>query len=70
MHALERYHERRRGKLNRRDATFVQPGEFLRLLLSRQEMVRSDDSGGKIRGLLDRQTGRRYLIEQEKLLRQ
>jgi hypothetical protein len=50
------------------NSTFVEPDEFLRLLLSRQALVRSDRSEGNIRGLLDPITGRRFVIEQERLL--
>lgn len=50
------------------DSTFVQSEEFLSLLLSRRDVVRVDSPSGEIRGLLDRSTGKRYLIEQSKLM--
>jgi hypothetical protein len=49
------------------DSSLVQPNEFLRLLLGRRKLVRSDSMGGTVRGLLDVQTGKRYLIEEEAL---
>jgi hypothetical protein len=51
-----------------RDSRFVQSKEFLSLLLGRQKLVRSDSMGGTVRGLLDVQTGNRYLIAEEALL--
>jgi hypothetical protein len=58
----------RRGMLDRCDA-FVEREEFLRLMLGRRELVRSDSSGGKVRGLLDPTIGQRFLIDRNKLLR-
>jgi hypothetical protein len=51
------------------ESKFVHPTEFLKLLLSRREMIRSDGSGGKVRGVVDLKTGRRYVVERDKLLR-
>lgn len=48
--------------------TFVQAEEFCQLLLSSRQMVRSDERESNLRGLLDLETGRRYLIDQEQLL--
>jgi hypothetical protein len=42
---------------------YVPPEEFLRLLLSRRRLVRADGADGQVRGLLDPQTGTRFLIE-------
>jgi hypothetical protein len=50
------------------EGTFVERDEFCRLLLSVQRMVRSDEPAVNLRGVRDLATGRRYLIEQEKLL--
>lgn len=50
-----------------RDSRFVQPDEFLSLLLGRRKLVRSDSKDWTVRGLLDVQTGKRYLIEEEAL---
>jgi hypothetical protein len=58
---------RRREIEGSTDARFVETDEFLDLLVSWRKMDRSDDSIGKVRGLLDLQTGKRFLIEQEKL---
>jgi hypothetical protein len=57
--------EQRCALRERSGATFVQRDEFCKLLLSFRKVVRSD--GPAVRGLLDVQTGKRFLIEQEKL---
>jgi hypothetical protein len=51
------------------DSKFVQPSEFLSLLLSRRELIRSDDIRRDVRGLLDVRTGQRFLVRQENLRR-
>ena len=62
------YHDTQRMmQACRRDSRFVQPDEFLNLLLGRRKIVRSDSNDCKVRGLLDVQTGERYLIEEEML---
>jgi hypothetical protein len=68
MSESARYHVERRTADARHNFTFVEPHEFLKLLLSRREMTRSDECDGKVRGLLDVQTGRRFLIRQDKLV--
>jgi hypothetical protein len=50
------------------DTRFVDSEEFLNLLVSWRKLERWDDSAGKVRGLVDRQSGMRFLIEQEKLV--
>lgn len=47
---------------------FVDPTVFLAEITSRRELVRSDQDGATIRGLLDPTTGQRILIEEERLL--
>ena len=42
---------------------FLEPAEFCRLLLSRKRLVRVDSTGGQVRILLDRSTGKRYQID-------
>ena len=59
--------EREHEDLASDDAIYVQSDEFLSLLVSRRDLVRSDSFGGEVRGLLDRKTGKRVLIEQAKL---
>jgi hypothetical protein len=68
MAEFARHQVRRRGMNLRPNSTFVEPHEFLKLLLSRRELIRADDFDGKVRGLLDVETGRRYLIKREKLV--
>ena len=68
MSRIGRYERRWRAEQARPESTFVQADEFLKLLLSRRELVRSDDPGGKLRGLLDLETGKQFFIEREKLL--
>jgi hypothetical protein len=59
--------ERRSALRQRPGFTFVHRDEFCRLLLSCKKLVRSDEPAVSVRGLLDVQSGERYLIEQEKL---
>jgi hypothetical protein len=47
--------------------TFVHRDEFCQLLLSFKKLVRSDEPSVRFRGLLDVESGERYLIEQEEL---
>lgn len=67
MILTETMDERRRAMRERSEFTFVQRDEFCRLLLSYKRMVRSDEPDVHVRGLLDTETGTRFLIEQEKL---
>jgi hypothetical protein len=60
-------HERRCALRKRSEFTFVQRDEFCKLLLSTKRMIRSDEPAVQLRGLLDMETGARFLIEQEKL---
>ena len=46
---------------------FLEPAEFCRLLLSRKRLVRVDSTGGDVRILLDRSTGKRYQIDERRL---
>ena len=59
--------ERRREMQTQTDTRFVETDEFLDLLLSWRKLTRWDDAVGNVRGLVDRQSGMRFLIEQEKL---
>ena len=59
--------ERRREMQTQIDTRFVETDEFLDLLLSWRKLTRWDDAVGNVRGLVDRQSGMRFLIEQEKL---
>ena len=61
------YHDTQRMMQASHDSRFVQPDEFLSLLLGRRKIVRSDSKDGTVRGLLDVQTGERYQIEEEAL---
>jgi len=67
MMLTERIEGRRRAVRDHADFTYVQREEFCRLLLSTRRMVRSDEPDLNVRGLLDMETGTRFLIEQEKL---
>jgi hypothetical protein len=68
MKAIAGYDNSRRVTLACSESMYVQPEEFLSLLLSRREMVRSDAVDGEVRGLLDVVTGERFLIERAKLI--
>jgi hypothetical protein len=67
MMLTERIDGRRRAMRDRAEFTYVQREEFCRLLLSTRHLVRSDEPDLNVRGLLDTETGTRFLIEQEKL---
>jgi len=57
----------RKALRERTENSFVQRDEFCRLLLSGRKMIRSDEPALSVRGLLDLNTGARFLIEQENL---
>ncbi len=60
--------ERRRDALrSTAGGVFVDRDAFCHLLLSRQSLVRSDDSAASLQGVLEPETGVRYLIESERL---
>ena len=46
---------------------FVEPEEYYDLIMSTRKLDRADDYSARLRGLLDRVSGERYLIEEEKL---
>ena len=46
---------------------FVDRDEYYDLIMSRRKLDRADDYSARLRGLLDRISGERYLIEDEKL---
>ena len=49
------------------DYRFVEPSEYCELLVSTRRLQRCDDLASGIRGLLDLETGMRFLIEDERL---
>ena len=46
---------------------FVEPEEFVRLALSRDVLVRSDDPLRGVRGLYDPATGITFMVEQDRV---
>ena len=60
-------HEHRYALRESLGGTYVERDEFCRLLLSVRSMVRSDEPAVDLRGLLDLETGKRFLIKQETL---
>ena len=50
------------------ECIFVSRDEFCKLMLSYRKLVRSDEPASRLRGLMDVESGERYLIEQEQLL--
>lgn len=58
---------KRRARLDSAAATIVKRDQFCEMLLSFRKYVRSDED--RYRGLLDVETGRRFLIDREELLR-
>lgn len=59
--------QRRQSLRERPESHFVHRDEFCELLLSFKKLVRSDEPAVRVRGLLDVESGARYLIEQEEL---
>ena len=58
----------RRLELNERpDCSFVAPDEFIRLLTCTMNLVRADEGPIGLRGLLDVEKNRRFLIEEREL---
>lgn len=49
------------------DSMFLSSRQFVSLAISRRKLLRSDESGATVRGLLDPETGKRYLIEAKEL---
>jgi hypothetical protein len=58
---------RRRQLRSQPDCRFVDPPEYRRLLLSRRLLERADEPRAAVHGLRDVRTGRRYLVEDERL---
>lgn len=69
MTTIGLHQEGRHEVSERSSGTFIPREEFCKLLLSNRKMLRFDERGGKVRGLLDVQSGALYLIEREELLR-
>ncbi len=67
MMLIETIDESRPTGQDSSNSTFVQREEFCSLLLSTRRLVRSDEPRRGVRGLLDIDTGARFLIKQEKL---
>ena len=61
---------RRRELQERSDCSFVGRGEFLRMLMSTDRLIRADERLGRLRGLLDLKSNCRFLIEEEELFRE
>jgi hypothetical protein len=70
MSESERSHERRRKPRTHPDATSIATAEFLNLLLSRRALVRLDCHDGNVRGILDLETGEKFMVERKDLLQQ
>ena len=62
--------ESRRNELrNCSNCQFVEPEEFLQWAVSHKPVERADDPDASLLGLLEVATGRRFVIEAEKLTR-
>jgi hypothetical protein len=57
---------KRRARRDPASAIFVKRDEFCEMLVSFRKMVRADEPA--YRGLLDLETGKRFLVEREELL--
>jgi hypothetical protein len=51
------------GTIGSSHSTFLRASEFVRLATSRRKLLRADEPRLGVRGLVDPQTGVRYLIE-------
>lgn len=69
MSQMEMHDEQRRGLRQFTRSKYVQRDEFCKLLLSCRKMVRADEPEVDVRGILDLETGTRFLIERRKLFR-
>ena len=49
------------------NSQFVLPQVYLELATSTKKLERSDDAAASLRGLLDPETGKRYLVEENML---
>ena len=67
MLQAEKLHDESSELERKSDCKFVERSEFVELLLSFKRVIRADDLGINVLGLLDLDTGTRFLIEQEKL---
>jgi hypothetical protein len=67
MVVSESIDERRAAMRENSEYTFVERDEFCRLMLSTRRLVRSDEPRLQYRGLMDLDTGARFLIEHEEL---
>jgi hypothetical protein len=59
------FHRQRRPVRPFTRSEFVQRDEFCELLLSSRRMIRADEPDVNLRGLVDLETGTRFLIKQE-----
>ncbi|MBX3439059.1 MAG: hypothetical protein KF861_16335 [Planctomycetaceae bacterium] len=59
--------ERRHQLLIQDNCQFVEPREFLSYATSRHHLLRADERDAGIHGLLDPETGMRFLVEEERL---
>lgn len=62
-----KHSENRDSVRNRPDIQFVEPEEFLRLAVSREHLIRSDDPASGVRGLHDPVTGVTLVVEEERI---
>ena len=59
--------EKRKMIIRDPNCCFISVIEYGRLLISRSNLERSDETSLELAGLRDRETGRRYFVELEKL---
>ena len=67
MMGISTVRRRREALYSQTDCEFVEPRTFCELLTSRRNLERANDSSSNTFGLLDRETGVRFLIEVERL---
>ena len=61
--------EGRRINVPRNGCYWVEPAEFCRLAISNLPLIRCDDAAAGLRGLVNQDTGERYVVDNTKLTR-
>ena len=61
-------HERRRRLTSQKSYRHVDPNEFRALVISTRRLIRADDPASELRGVIDPESGTRFVTESEGLL--
>lgn len=66
MKTLKR-NERRRPVQKAPGCYYVDPQRFCQLAVSNRQLIRADDPHAGLRGLIDQETGTKYVVESQRL---